>query len=70
MEESVKKAISVDDVDAQSLQSSMLDDVFFILRKSIRLGRKSNGCKHHTTFYYVSTNINPRKKIETLIKEQ
>ncbi|XP_026678882.1 conserved oligomeric Golgi complex subunit 4 [Diaphorina citri] len=36
MEESVKKAISMDVIEESCLQSSMLDDVFFILRKSIR----------------------------------
>uniref|UniRef100_A0A8D8WQE2 Conserved oligomeric Golgi complex subunit 4 n=1 Tax=Cacopsylla melanoneura TaxID=428564 RepID=A0A8D8WQE2_9HEMI len=41
LEESVKKAISMDAIEHQCLQSSMLDDVFFILRKCIR--RASSG---------------------------
>jgi hypothetical protein len=36
MEESVKKAISMDTVEPGSLVSSMVDDSFFIVRKCIR----------------------------------
>ncbi|KAI1702092.1 COG4 transport protein domain-containing protein [Ditylenchus destructor] len=36
MIESVKKAIEMDDVEEGSLTSTLLDDVFFIVRKSIR----------------------------------
>jgi hypothetical protein len=36
MTESVKKAIDMDDLEEGALTSSMLDDVFFIVRKSIR----------------------------------
>jgi hypothetical protein len=36
MSESVIKAIEMEDVEEGSLTSSLLDDVFFIVRKSIR----------------------------------
>jgi hypothetical protein len=36
MEESVKKAVAMDAIEEGSHTSSMVDDVFFIVRKSIR----------------------------------
>lgn len=36
MTESVCKAIAMDDVEEGAMTSSLLDDVFFIVRKSIR----------------------------------
>ncbi len=42
MSESVRKAISIDQRDADARTSSMLDDVFFILRKCVRRSLSSS----------------------------
>lgn len=67
MTESVTKAIEMEDVEDGSLTSSLLDDVFFIVRKSIRRSITSssvdcvcamlnNGCTLLETDYFTHIN--------------
>lgn len=67
MTESVRKAIEMEDVEEGALTSSLLDDVFFIVRKSIRRSITSssvdcvcamlnNGCTLLETDFFVHIN--------------
>lgn len=76
MTESVRKAIEMEDVEDGSLTSSLLDDVFFIVRKCIRRSITSssvdcvcamlnNGCTLLETDFF--TYINKIIKVNVVV---